>query len=132
MATIVKEALVRVQPAVAWAAIRDFGNVHRLFPNMLIESTLEGQERVVSFRDGRSIRETLVTSDDAAMRLVYAIVNGNLRHYQASVHVAPAPQGSRVVWTVDLLPDDAAPMISRIMDAGIADLKAALEASASP
>jgi len=126
MATIVREALVGVKPADAWNEIRDFGNAHRLFPNALSETSLEGNERVVTFRDGRSVRETLVTRDDASMRLVYAIINGSLRHYQASLQVIGNGDESRIVWTVDLLPDDAAALIARIMDAGIADLKTSL------
>lgn len=86
----------------------------------------------MTFRDGRTVRETLVTSDDAAMRLVYAIINANLRHYHASLHVIAEGNRSRIVWTVDMLPDDAAPMISRIMDAGLADVKATLEAAPTP
>jgi hypothetical protein len=132
VATISKEITVSIAPADAWDAIRDFGNAHkRLFPNMLHETTLEGEERVVTFRDERSVRETLVTSDDESMRLVYAIIGGNMRHYHATLQVFPDKSGSRIVWTVDLLPNDAASLIARIMDSGLADMKATLEATAS-
>jgi hypothetical protein len=132
VATLSKAIVVDASPADVWDAVRDFGNAHhRLFPNTLQESTLEGDERVVTFGNGRSVHETLVTSDDEAMRLVYAIIGGDLRHYNASLVVTPQEKGSRVVWTVDLLPHDAASTISRIMDGGLADMKATLEATPS-
>ncbi len=61
-------------------------------------------------------RERLVTLDDDTCRLVYAVVEGRASHYNAAVQVFPEGDGSRVVWTIDLLPDDLAPAIGGMMD----------------
>lgn len=133
MATIRKSVLIDVPPDRAWDAIRDVGNLHtRLFPHMLGDTVLEGDERVVTFADGRSVRETIVTIDDEAMRVVYAVIGGALRFYSASFEVRDENGRSRVHWTVDLLPDEAAQRIARIMDGGLADMKPTLEASPTP
>ncbi|HEY5341977.1 MAG TPA: SRPBCC family protein [Candidatus Aquilonibacter sp.] len=129
MATIRKSVLIDIPPERAWDAIRDVGNLHvRLFPHMLSDTVLEGDERIVTFADGRSVRETIVTVDDGEMRVAYAIIGGALRHYAAAVEVTPKNERSLVQWTVDLLPNEAAERISRVMDGGLADMKSTLEA----
>jgi hypothetical protein len=83
--------------------------------------------RVVTFANGAVARETLVTSDDENRRLVYAIMDQRFKHYSASVQVFAEGQGSRVVWTIDLLPDDLAPLVTQMSGAGAAAMKGALE-----
>ena len=59
----------------------------------------------------------LVDCDDARRRLVYAIINERVRHYSASVQVLADGDGrSRLVWIVDVLPNEIAPYIGGQMD----------------
>ena len=57
--------------------------------------------------------------DDETCRLVYSVVEGQASHYNAAVQVFPEGDGSRVVWTIDLLPNELAPAIGGMMDEAV-------------
>ena len=96
-----------------WDAVRDFGALHqRLVPGFVTACTLDGDARVVTFANGSVAREVLVDCDDARRRLVYAISNERLKHYSASVQVvADGETRCRLVWTIDMLPNELAPYV---------------------
>jgi len=129
MASIRNEIAVRASPQDVWDALRDFGAVHqRVAPGFLTDSKLEGDDvRVVTFANGAVARETLVSSDDMSRRLVYAIMDQRFKHYSASVQVLAEGDGSRVVWIIDLLPDDLAGYVTQMAQQGAAAMKTALE-----
>jgi carbon monoxide dehydrogenase subunit G len=129
MASIRNEIALRASPERVWDAVRDFGAVHqRVAPGFLTDGKLEGNEvRVVTFANGAVARETLVSSDDMSRRLVYAIMDQRFKHYSASVQVLAEGDGSRVVWIIDLLPDDLAGYVTQMAQQGAAAMKTALE-----
>jgi hypothetical protein len=117
MATLRKEIPVASGTTQAWHALRDFGQVHtKVAPGFLTDLKMDNGDRIVTFFNGLVARERLVTLDDAACRLVYAVVEGRASHYNAAIQVFPEGDGSRVVWTIDLLPDELAPAIGGMMD----------------
>jgi hypothetical protein len=93
-----------------WDAVRDFGAVHRrLVPGFVTECRLDGDARVVTFANGSVARELLIDCDEARQRLVYTISNERLKHYSAAVQVIADGTGkSRLLWTIDLLPNELA------------------------
>jgi hypothetical protein len=103
-----------------WGKIRDVGSVHRrLAPSFVVDCRLEagGAERVVTFANGLVARELIVDTDDAARRLVWAVVGGRPTHHNASLQVfAEESGGSRIVWIADLLPNDLAGPIDDMME----------------
>jgi hypothetical protein len=118
MATLRKEIPVAAGATPVWDALRDFGQVHtKVAPGFLTGLKMDNGDRIVTFFNGLVARERLVTLDDAACRLVYAVVEGRASHYNAAVQVFPDGDGSRVVWTIDFLPDELAPAIDGMMDA---------------
>jgi carbon monoxide dehydrogenase subunit G len=129
VASIRKEIEVDVAPAKAWDAIRDVGTAHtRLFPGALIDCYLEGDVRVVTFANGTVVREPIVSVDDQEMRFAWTAVGGRAMHYNASLQVfANGNGGSRIVWIVDVLPNEIAGAIEGIMNGGSAAMKATLE-----
>ena len=128
MATLVKDISVAVPSEAAWDAIRDFGNPHeRLVPGFLTESRMDGEARIVNFANGMVLREPLVSRNDDVRRLVYGAAGGPFSHYNAALQVFDAGQGSRIVWTVDLLPDELAPMVEELMTQAAAIIKRTLE-----
>ncbi|SDH26710.1 Polyketide cyclase / dehydrase and lipid transport [Bradyrhizobium sp. Rc2d] len=96
-----------------WDAVRDFGALHqRLVPGFVTACTLDGDARIVTFANGSVAREVLVDCDDARRRLVYAINNERLKHYSASVQViAESDARCRLVWIIDMLPNELAPYV---------------------
>ncbi|MEO8523604.1 MAG: SRPBCC family protein [Caldimonas sp.] len=130
MASIRKELFLAAGSEYVWSALRDFGAVHaRLAPGFVTATTMAGETiRVVTFFNGTSARETLVSCDEASRRLVYAIIGGRAEHYSASAQVFDdGPGRSRFVWIVDVLPDAIAPYIDDMMTRGAAVMKATLD-----
>jgi hypothetical protein len=110
-----------------WQKLRDFGQVHaKVAPGFLTDLRMDKGDRVITFFNGLVARERLVTRDDDTCRLVYAVVEGRASHYNAAVQVFPEGDGSRVVWTIDLLPDELAPAIGGMMDEAAKSMRKAL------
>ena len=130
MASIRKEILVKARPEDVWSAVRDVGAIHqRLAPGFVIDTRLEGDIRVVTFANGMTARELIVDIDDAARRLVWSVIEGRLRHHNASMQIFADGEGaSRVVWIADLLPKELAGSIGAMIEQGLAAMKRKLEA----
>jgi hypothetical protein len=133
MATLRKQIVFEASTARVWAAVRDFDAVHiRVAPGFLTDLRMEDGDRIVTFFNGLVARERAVTIDDEALRLVYTVVDGRATHYNAAVQVFPEGDGrTRLVWTIDLLPDALAPAIGGMMDHAAAFMRKALEADAA-
>ena len=118
MASIQKDIPIDAHPGVVWDAVRDFGAVHqRLNPGFVVDCRLEGDARIVTFHNGNVVREQFVDCNEQARRLAYAIVGREGVHYNGSVQVLGDSDGrSRIVWIVDVLPNEIAPYISEQMD----------------
>jgi hypothetical protein len=131
MASIRTEIPLRAPPDRVWDALRDFGAVHRrVAPGFLLDSKLDGDGvRVVTFANGAVARETLVSTDNESRRLVYAIINQQFQLYSASVQVFPGRDGSRLVWIIDLLPDDYLDYVNQMVAQAVAAMKKTLEAA---
>jgi hypothetical protein len=122
MASIQKDIPLDATPADVWDAVRDFGALHtRLVPGFVTDTKLDGDARIVTFASGNVARELLVGCDDARMRLAYAIAaNERVQHYAGTVQVlADGATRSRMIWSVDVLPNEIAPFISAQMDLGV-------------
>jgi hypothetical protein len=130
MASNRREISLNVPAAKAWDAVRDFGHVHvRVAPGFLVKGELDKGDRILTFYNGVVARERLVTVDDRAMRLVYAVIEGRPTHHNGAVEVYPVgSDGSRLVWTIDLLPDELGPAIGGMMDHAMPLIKKTLEA----
>jgi hypothetical protein len=128
MASIHKDILLDARPEDVWAAVADFGAVHqRLVPGFVLDAQLDGDARIVTFANGTVARELLVDCDHARKRLVYAVVSERVKHYSASVQVfAEGEAQSRLIWIVDLLPNEIAPYIDAQMDQAALAMKQAL------
>ncbi|RTM08075.1 MAG: SRPBCC family protein [Bradyrhizobiaceae bacterium] len=113
MASIQNDIRLDAPAHAVWDAVRDFGALHqRLVPGFVTACTRDGDARIVTFANGSVAREVLVDCDEARRRLVYAISNERLRHYSASVQViAEDERKCRLVWIIDLLPNELAPYV---------------------
>ena len=130
MASVRKEMIINASPEHVWAALADFHAVHkRLAPGFVTDSEPDGEARIVAFANGTSARETLVNSDAAQRRLVYAVMGSErLTHHNASAQVIAEGAGkSRFVWIADFLPNEIAPYIDGQMEQGSVIMKRTLE-----
>jgi len=128
MASIHKEILIDASPDHVWDALRDFGALHtRLVPGFVTDTKLDGDARIVTFSNGTVAREVLVDCDDKRQRLVYAIKSEKLTQHSASAQVFTEADGrSRLVWIVDVLPNEVAPYMDAQMDQGALAMQKAL------
>ena len=131
MASIRKEIRIDVEPAAAWDALRDWGAVHeRLVPGFVTACRLDGDDRIVTFFNGATVRELLVDLDDDARRLAWSVVEGSYSHHNGVARVfGDGAGGTRFVWRSDILPHDLAPATAELMEHGIGVVKATLEAA---
>jgi Polyketide cyclase / dehydrase and lipid transport len=128
MASIHKDIAIDAHPDDVWAAVRDFGAVHqRLAPGFVLDARLDGEARIVTFANGTVARELLVDCDDARRRLVYAVISERLKQHSASVQVvADRDTRARLIWIVDVLPNEIAPYIEGQMDQAALTVQKAL------
>ena len=133
MASIHKDIPIDAHPDEVWAAVRDFGAVHRrLAPGFVLDARLDGDARIVTFANGTVARELLVDCDDARRRLVYAVISERVKQHSASVQVATdGDKGSRLIWTVDVLPNEIAPYIDAQMNQAALAMQQALRRAAA-
>jgi hypothetical protein len=129
MATIRKVVHTSARPDAVWDAVRDLGALHtRLVPGFVTATQLAPGERVVTFANGMVIREPIVSVDETLQRVAWTAVSEGLTHYNSSAEVLARPDGTTtVVWTSDVLPDTAAPLIDQLMTAGQEAMQAALD-----
>jgi Polyketide cyclase / dehydrase and lipid transport len=131
MASIRKELVIEAAAEQVWGAIRDVGAVHtRLARDMVLDTRLEGDSRLVTFANGEVVRERIVDIDDRARRLAYAVVDWRTTHHNASFQVFPEGEARcRLVWITDLLPDTLASLIESLVEQGCAAIKRTLEST---
>lgn len=133
MASIQRTVELSVSAERVWDRLRDFYALHeRLVPGFVTELRVEPGARIITFFNGLVARELLVGSDDQTRRVSYAVVGGRATHHAASAQVfAEGPESCRLVWITDVLPDELAEPIGKMMDRGSAVMKATLEAPSS-
>jgi hypothetical protein len=133
MASIHKDIPIDAHPDEVWAAVRDFGAVHkRLAPGFVLGARLDGDARIVTFANGTVARELLVDCDEARRRLVYAVISERVKQHSASVQVLPdRDTRTRLIWIVDLLPNEIAPYIEAQMDQAALAMQKALNRTAA-
>ena len=128
MASIIKEITIDAPADAVWDAVADFGAVHRRFaPGFVTNVELISGARMVTFGDGTVAKELFLGVDHDKRRLAYSIDNERLAHHSASFQVLDeGASRSRLIWTVDVLPDAMAGYLSDRMDAGLVSAKATL------
>ena len=128
MATLHKEIHIEARPEVIWDAARDVGALHtRLVPGFVVATQLEGNARIVTFGNGMVVREQIISVDDQRRRLAWTAIGGRTTHYNAVLEVLADRSGTRVVWTIDLLPDEMAEPIAAMQENSLAVMKQTFE-----
>jgi len=132
MASIRKERTIDAAPEAVWDALSDWGAIHeRLVPGFVVETRLDGEDRIVTFFNDAVARERLIDLSHEDRRLVWSIVDGPYAHHNGAAQVFANDDGTtRFVWTADLLPDEAAEVTAGMMERGVDIVKQTLEAAA--
>jgi mxaD protein len=109
-------------PDEVWAVAGDFGGIGAWMPG--VESCVcDGTDRILKLM-GMEIIERLVRRDDEARELTYAIVGGvPVANHFATVSVVAEDGGSRVLWDVEVEPDDMVAMMQQVYQQNLQVLK---------
>ncbi len=128
MASIHKEISLAASPAAVWDVVRDIGAVHTRFaPGFVVDTTMDGPDRIVTFANGFVAREVIVDIDQSRRRLAYSVRSERIAHHNASFQVLAEGAGSRLIWIADVLPEAAATTVGAMMEEGIQMAKKALD-----
>jgi carbon monoxide dehydrogenase subunit G len=128
MASIHKDISLAASPAAVWNVVRDIGAVHTRFaPGFVVDTTMDGDDRIVTFANGFVAREVIVDLDEGRRRLAYSVRSERIAHHNASFQVLADGQGSRLVWIADVLPEAAAATVGAMMEDGARAAKRALD-----
>lgn len=106
-------------------ALEDVGALHtRLVPGFVLDCSLDGETRSVTFANGIKAKELIVDVNSGLMRVSWAAVGGRLTHHNASAQVIPSGDEScDVVWIADLLPHEMAAPIAAMIEQGLMAMK---------
>jgi hypothetical protein len=128
MASIHKKIPIQASAKEVWAVVRDIGSVHKNFvPGLVTDVRLEPGARVVTFASGMVVRELIVDIDEERQRLAYAAVHEMFQHHNASMQVIEEGQDRcRLIWITDVLPDEVAESVGKIIDEGAMIMKRTL------
>lgn len=131
MATIQKEIEIARDRSFVWDAIRDVAAIHRrLVPGFVVDCTLEGDSRTVTFANGMVVREVIVTVSDETFRHAWSARGEPFTHHNASIQVfTEGAAKCRVVWIADLLPNEVTDTVEKMMLQGLGVMKRTLEGS---
>jgi len=103
-----------------WSALSDWSAVHdRLVRGFVVDTRMDGEDRIVTFFNGVAVREVLIDLDEANRRLVWSVADGPYTHHNAAAQVFPDGTGTRFVWISDFLPHDMADRQAFMMDRGL-------------
>jgi hypothetical protein len=131
MASVRKEILIDASPDDVWAALRDWGAVHeRLVPGFVTDARLDGDDRIVTFFTGTTVREVLVDLDQESRRLVWSVVDGPYTHHNGAAQVFADDGRTRFVWVADFLPNEMRDRTDALMERGIGVIKETMESAA--
>lgn len=150
---VVKEVVIRAEPAKVWAAVKEFGSMHKWHPAVASTTVEERKDteseavllhRTLILKDGGKVIEKLREVNDADMKIDYKMVEGTIpvSNYRAVMQVKAGPGAGEatLVWTgrfynkansMEAKPGEDNPTanaaINGIYDAGLAGIKAMLE-----
>ncbi len=127
MATIRHHTRISRSADDVWAVVSDFGGIGAWFPG--VEScTFDGTDRTVGTM-GIEIIERLGVNDAELRRLQYSIIDGAMKpdHHVATIDVLEDGDGSLVIYSCDILPDEAKELIDPVYAGAAQALKAHLE-----
>jgi hypothetical protein len=129
MATIRHHIQIDRSPDEVWKAVTDSNAWPSWFPGLdAVTVEADGSGRTINL-GGMDVPEDIVTNDDGLRRFQYRIRPGllPLEYHLGTLDVLPSGEGSIVVYSTEILPDDGAALIGPATEAAVAGLKAHLE-----
>jgi mxaD protein len=129
VAVFQEEIHIDRDPADVWKVIGDAGSINLWLP-FITEAEMDGDYRNCQAGENGSLRERILSVDEATMRTEYTILEAPMpiEFIHAGIQVTADNGGSCVVWDTTVTPDGLAEMFSPIYQEGLTNLKNQLEA----
>jgi carbon monoxide dehydrogenase subunit G len=130
MASIRHHAHVNSAPDTVWALVADPTGIADWLPGV-DSCTLDGDVRTVGTM-GIEVQERVLVSDPELRRFQYGIVGGAMvpELHVATIDVLEDGDGSLVIYSCDVRPDELADMFSSIYASGLEAIKTQAESAA--
>lgn len=127
MATIRHHTHIGRSPDDVWKVVSDAGAISNWFPG-IDTSSAEGAVRRCAMGDVQ-LTEDIVTVDDELRRFQYRITEGPmpLEFHLGTIDVLPDGDGSLVIYSTEVLPDDAKALFDPVLAGGVEGLRSYLE-----
>ena len=127
MTTILRNIDVDATPEAVWAKVSDTSRISDLI-GFVASSEQTGDTRVCNLEGGGSLTEKIVSVDPDLKRVLYSITDSPLGmdFHVASMQVEGNGSGTRLVWTVDVLPSEAAGHLAPLLDSACDDMSSSL------
>jgi hypothetical protein len=123
MATFRFDTRVAQDPDRVWAVLTDVNTIPQWFPAVQ-EAHFDGTHRHLTTAHG-TMKSLVVTKDDALRRFQYRFVEGMpqpIDFHLGTIDVLPDGDGSRVVYSQEILPEALAPIVEGAVGEGIAGI----------
>ncbi|MFF4655472.1 SRPBCC family protein [Streptomyces sp. NPDC001381] len=123
MATFRFDTRVAHDPDRVWAVLTDVSMIPQWFPAVQ-EAHFDGTHRRLTTAES-TLKSLVVTKDDALRRFQYRFVEGmpqSIDFHLGTIDVLPDADGSRVVYSQEILPEALAPIVERAVREGIAGI----------
>ncbi|MDN0198957.1 SRPBCC family protein [Streptomyces sp. S.PNR 29] len=120
MATFRFDTRVDQDPDRVWAVLTDVSMIPRWFPAVK-EAHFDGTHRHLTTAQG-TVKSLVVTKDDELRRFQYRFVEGMpqpIDFHLGTIDVLPDGDGSRVVYSQEILPEALAPIVEGAVSEGI-------------
>ncbi|WP_460073037.1 SRPBCC family protein [Streptomyces sp. YKOK-I1] len=125
MATFRFDTRMTQDPDQVWAVLTDVTRIPEWFPAVQ-EAHFDGEYRHLRTSEGQ-LKSRIVTKDDALRRFQYRFVEGlplPVEFHLGTLDVLPDGDGSRVIYSQEILPEGLAPIVERAVGAGIEGIAA--------
>ncbi|MER5791473.1 SRPBCC family protein [Streptomyces sp. NPDC059627] len=123
MTTLRFDTRVEQDPDRVWAVLTDVNTIPQWFPAVR-EAYFDGVHRHLSTPQG-TLKALVVTKNDELRRFQYRFVEGlpePIEFHLGTIDVLPDGDGSRVVYSQEILPESLAPIVERAVGEGIAGI----------
>ncbi|MDH6513950.1 hypothetical protein M2164_000423 [Streptomyces sp. SAI-208] len=124
MATFRFDTRVAQDPDRVWAVLTDVSMIPQWFPAVQ-EAHFDGTHRHLRVPGGATMKSLVVTKNDELRRFQYRFVEGMpqpIDFHLGTIDVLADGDGSRVVYSQEILPEALAPIVEGAVSEGIAGI----------
>lgn len=132
MATVNLEAQINATPGHVYEQLKDMRWPEALTNLITAVEVTAANTRECAIDGGGFLKETIIALDDETRRIAYTITESPfaMSHHSASLHAISDGDGTRLVWTTDVLPDEVGDTLGPALADSLATMAERIEKKA--